>query len=396
MNLVKFLLIGSLISVLSGELGKYPFGSPMAISILDILTTLTLVFFITWRVITKTKVLLPENFKWMSLFWLVGVISLVFSLRLFSPWNILLDSAYLLRLVTYSSISLVTYNLIEDKKITLEELYKLLRIVGIFFIFLGFLQLVFFPNFEFLTIFGFDPHQERLTSTFLDPNFAGVFLVFILSANLFHFFKFRNLINLCLIILTLIALILTYSRTAYLMAAIFLLGLGSPIFIGINLKKKIVVTILACTILISSLFLFPRFLTRIEGGVLVDKSASERLISWQDSLKIIKNNPLIGIGFNNYRLALERYNLIRTFSSDGGHSGAGSDSSFLLILSTTGVVGFLIYLIFWIKLLKVLKKDILNLFFLFISFLISTQFINGLFFSSLMVWYFTFIGWGLE
>lgn len=396
MNLVKFLLIGALISVLFGELGKYPFGSPMAISILDILTTLIIIFFIIWKVITKTKILIPQNFKWMMLFWIISFLSLIFSLRLFTLLNILLDSAYLFKLIIYSSISLVTFNLISEKKITLASLYKLLRIIGVVFSILGLFQLIFFPNFEFLTVFGFDPHQNRLASTFLDPNFAGVFLVFILAANLFYLLNNRNLINFGLSILTLIALILTYSRTAYLMVGIFLLGLGLPIFIRINLQKKILVLTLAGIILVGSLFLFPRLLIRVEGGVLIDKSASERLISWQDSLEIITKNPLIGVGFNNYRLALEKSNLIRAFSANGGHSGAGSDSSFLLILSTTGIIGFLIYLIFWLKVLKGFKRNNIMLFLLFISFIVASQFINSLFYAPLMIWYFIFMAWGLE
>ncbi len=395
MNLIKFLLIGALISIIFGELGKYPFGSSVGISLLDIFVSLTDIFFIIWVIVTKYRINIPILFKWIIGFWVIGLISLIFSLTLFPPLAVLGGSAYLIRFIIYSSIFLISFNLKKDGLLNIEKLFNLLRNIGFIFIFLGFLQLIFFPNFDFLTEFGFDPHQNRLTSTFLDPNFTGIFLVFVLAANVYFSIKEKSKLNIFFLLINLIAIILTYSRTAYLMLGIYLIIMGFPFFLKFHFKKKIISVIISIFILSAILIIFPRFLDRIKGGLKVDKSASERLISWDNSLKIFENSLILGVGFNNYRIAQESFNLLRTFSPDGGHSGSGSDSSFLLILATTGFLGILIYLGLWLIFFKNIYKNN-NLLALFVSFLIASQFINGLFYIPLMIWYFSFMGLGWE
>ena len=92
---------------------------------------------------------------------------------------------------------------------------------------LGFVQLILFPDFSFMSQYGWDPHQGRLLSTWYDPNFLGGFLglsgVVILSRVLVFlkenkFWNNKNIILLSSWIIGLVivfgALMLTYSRSA--------------------------------------------------------------------------------------------------------------------------------------------------------------------------------------
>src|SRR5690606_21451003 len=49
--------------------------------------------------------------------------------------------------------------------------------------------------------------------------------------------------------------------------------------------------------------------------------------------------------FNSYRYAQDRYGIVN--QEDSGNAGAGADSSWLFILATTGIVGFIAYAIFY-------------------------------------------------
>ena len=95
------------------------------------------------------------------------------------------------------------------------------------------------------------------------------------------------------------------------------------------------------------------------------------------------------------RYAYKNNNLIKTYSEDGGHSGAGVDSSLIFVLATTGVLGFLGYMYFWYKVLQDhfnLSSLSLSVLSIFLGLLINSQFINSLFFPPLMFTLFFWLG----
>lgn len=150
-----------------------------------------------------------------------------------------------------------------------------------------------------------------------------------------------------------------------------------------------------------TLYIFiPRFNERINGVLNPDKSASERLISWDKGLVLAKENFIYGVGFNNLRYVLSEKNLIPVYTTDGGHAGSGIDSSFLFVLATTGILGFVTFIIFWLSFVIISLKNYFrtkDLFSLSVgSFLIGTligsQFINALFFPSIMFLLFITLG----
>lgn len=389
MQLVKFLIYGAALSHILGAFGLFPFGSSsVAVYVADFLLILSILFFAIWIINTKQNILIPPLFRLIILFWIVGIVSLLWSLNFFALSE-LIGGLYLVRFALYSTILLIIYNLCQRGVIKTICLINLFLTIGLALAVLGFFQYIFFADLERLAEFGFDPHKGRLASSFLDPNFTGAYLILTSSLALYKYLvaKQKKIWLVILLILTL-AIILTFSRSAFLMLAV------SGFIFGILRWKKLILALIIITILSS--FLVPQFLDRIKGGLTIDRSAQERFETYRNGLYIFDMSPLVGIGFNNLRVAQDHINLLKPYSQEGGHGGSGIDSGIIFTLATTGIAGLIIYLLFWINLLKHLfvKKTTLSLIFfsLFIGLLVNGQFINSLFFPPIMLWVFSMVG----
>lgn len=348
MNLIFFLFIAAFFTISLGEFGQFPFGNTdFSVSTLDILLTLSLSVLLVWNIGIKKNLKVPQNFVFLTFFWAIGIISLFFSLDL-GGW------LYLVRFIIYSSCFYLSFHLIKSGILNPKEFFNLLKITGAVLAILGFGQLIVYPDLEPLTLLGYDPHKYRLVSTFLDPNLLGAFLTFSFVLTFWEllgkpFGNFRSFIKSNkwdVIVATLIgvALILTFSRSAYLMLFISLFS----ILIFKNRKVLIAVVIFG----IISYFVFPPIADRIDGALNIDASANERFSSWDKGLTIFQQNPILGAGFNNIRAYSQKLELLKTFSADGGNSGSGVDSSLIFILATTGLVGFLSFMIFIVKIIS--------------------------------------------
>ena len=111
-------------------------------------------------------------------------------------------------------------------------------------------------------------------------------------------------------------------------------------------------------------------------------SSEARLETAGNALLIIKNNPLIGVGFNSYRYAQFRYGL-RNRANAQSHADSAPDNSFLFVIATTGIVGFILYLFLWVRVFKISSvlaiASITGVF-------INSMFINSLFYPFIMLW----------
>lgn len=367
MHLIRFLFYGSFIALVLGEFGRYPFGaSSGSIQLMDIMVFSTILFFFIWKIINKEIIMIPKVWKWLLPFYAASAVSLLLSFLYFPDVEVFKGGMYFVRFILYSSILLVVPSLPK------ENVKEMMLNSGVAIALLGFAQFVMFPNFDFLTQFGFDPHQYRLTSTFLDPNFVGIFLATIFAIS----FEKKSWIK---IIILALAILLTFSRSTYLFMIILLLGWG------LVRSRKFLLVLTLCAVI--SLFI-PRISERIAGGFTIDSSAAERLESWQKGFEVFQSYPLTGVGFGNYRIAQEQLNLFKVYSPEGGHAGGGVDSSLLFVLASTGVIGLMCYLWFWYKVFRKMK----NLRIIIVGLFVASQFVNALFFPAIMLLYFSLIG----
>jgi len=292
----------------------------------------------------------PKVFRYFLVFIGVAFVSLLLSIPDFSPKEILIAAMYWVRFVSYGFLGLLVY---QETKTKDQIKNTLLVILGfsLLLAFAGFIQMLVFPDLISIVEQGWDPHQNRLVSTWLDPNFVGGFFAFIFSFVLaFTLHIKKRSLKYGLIVALLIlesSIFLTYSRSAYLafLAGAFIVTmLKSPrVFIIIFLVFGLQVS--------SSSYAVQRVVSMIFNLDMVfsaeskDPTANFRVRSWMDTISLIKEKPILGYGYNNLTTVKNQLDIVHTESQ---HSASGSDSSLLTILATTGILGFLPFFLFYL------------------------------------------------
>lgn len=388
MQLVKLLLISTLTSLLIGQIIRVPFFSPsFALTVSDILAICTVFVFLVQTLTIRRSLKIPSKiFLPATLFILSAIVSTILALNDLSPINVFLSSFFLFRFIVYMLISVVIFNIIEKPQIA--KWLKALLAIGIVFTVIGFVQIFTIYDLSFLTYLGWDPHQARIVSSFIDPNFAGLIFVilFSLSASFYLSMPKNNRQRLIYIVATVsffLAIILTFSRSTYLAT------LAALVIIGVFKSPKVLLSSLFAFCLI--FILVPQARTRIVGAVTVDETAQARIISWRSALKIFRANPVWGVGFNTYRFVQASYGFFSFDQPEGGHSGSGTDSSILLVLATTGIIGSIFFLSLLLAIFRILLQaaqlNILHLVSLasFLALIVHSQFVNSLFFPQIML-----------
>ena len=387
MKPVKILLFFFVLSWAAGQLVRIPIGPTGAFQVYDLVAGFLFLSWLVWAVGIKRQIKLPQGANWLFVFIVLALIALVNSARLFSLSQIIAGSLFLLRFILYASLYIIVFNTIKKDEVKIWT--KLLIGSALIVAAVGFGQLFFFPDLTFLSQFGWDPHQGRLVSTFLDPNFVGGFLglAFILATA--QFFEDKKPFNIFSSLVFFLATILTFSRSAYLMLAV------ATILFGILKSRQLLVGALVLFLVL--LVTIPRISDRITGGIQIDVTAAERLESWSKAAAVFGDNFLLGVGFNNYRFAQADYGFFTPDQPLGGLSGGGADSSLFLVAATTGILGLVFFGLFWLRIFQFQLKRLSN--FLSLAVLISitslifeSQFVNSLFYPPIAGWVFILIG----
>lgn len=389
MELVKLLLILSLFSIIPGQLIRISLSASGALTVSDISVFITLAVGTFYLLAVKKSVTINlKIFTPAMAFTLVAAASTILAINSFTANEVIVSSFFLVRFIAYFMISILVANFI-DKGEVLNWL-KVFLIVGAAFAFFGFLQIIIFPNLSFLTAYGWDPHEARLTSTFLDPNFAGGILSLLMAFSLSLFLNLHKPSYLLLALVSFIAIILTFSRSSYLAAAATLL------VIGVLKSPKILAVFLI--LFLAAFLAIGQVRARIVGAVTLDETSKARVESWQRAIVIAKDNPLLGVGFNTYRFAQAKAGFFSFDNPEGGHSGGGSDSSILLVAATTGAIGLAVYTLLLVRVailfLKKAKSSALHLGAASALFglLVHSQFVNSLFFPQIMLPFWFIVG----
>lgn len=348
------LLLLLILSLSFGQLGRIVLFPGINLYLQDILI-LSLILFNLPQLVQSKTYRTPLT-KPILVFATTTTISLLLSLFRYPPTQVFSGSLYLFRFLAYALIFFIA-----RKSPHKQQLLRYLSITGLAVAVFGLIQYAFVPDTRFLYDLGWDRHYYRLISTFLDPNFTGIFLVLTLIL----------LWPSPLTLLPFIALLLTYSRSSYLSFLAVLIA-------WLHHRHQLKLLVYLITGFLVLLFILPR-----PGGEGVKLERLYSLTNRLDSMKlgwqIFRNHPLTGVGFNLLRY--EQANLV-------SHSGAGIDNSFIFILATTGIPGFLAYL--WL-----LKKQLfasrlprgaaLRGYMLY-AILVHSFFNNTLFYPPIVVW----------
>ncbi len=313
-----------------GEIPRLSINGFGSIRILDIIVVFTV---ISSLFVFPSKLFSSFPIKIFLIFVLVNLVSLTvsyFSLKL----EVLTGLIHFLRLLIYFGLYPSVYLFIQ--KVSKAKLIDIIVLVGGFISVLGFIQLIVIPDIGFLAQYGWDPHRNRMVSTWLDPNFLSGFLIISLAALLSQLnsklnSKDRKIAQISLLTIIVFGILLTFSRSGLVSLAVLVFLVGIRFY-----RKTLIVSMLAMVIVALS---FAPIRVRLLGIINPDITASARLISWSESIKIGAKSPIIGIGYNNYSYYKNNVNNI-----EQKNSSFGADSSILLIFSTTGILGLISFI----------------------------------------------------
>lgn len=387
MGLLKYLFIFFILIFPVAEIGRIQLSNGVAFSLNDIALILVIAVWLGWHVLKKKQFVFGKLFKPLIIFSAVGLISLLINFPNLGFNNLLVSSLYLVRWVAYALIYVIVFEFEPKFK---HKLTFFLLASGLMVVILGFIQFFFYPSLRNLYYLGWDEHLYRMFSSFLDPNFAGAFFVLFFLFSLSFVSKYlqknrvKTLISIGISAITLLAVYLTYSRSALIMLAVSIVT-----FLIIKGQKKLIAIVLVALVLI--IFLLPKSFTTEGTDLLRTASSLSRLDSIQTGIKIFQQSPIFGVGFDAYRFAQHKNGLTGAYWQVT-HSGAGTDNGFLFVVTTAGIIGLIafIYLLFKVFVLAKLncRKNIyaVILFSGLAGLIVDGLFVNSLFYVLILEW----------
>lgn len=390
MGILNYLIIFLVIIFPIAEVGKIRLGS-VAFSLNDIL----LFFIVLLWLILDYKKIKKSKFKLLkpiSIFIAIGIFSLVVNFINLKLNEFFVAVLYLLRWVLYASFYFV---LVTRDKEFLKKLKHVLLIPISIVLALGMLQFLYYPSLRNLFYLGWDEHLYRLFSSFLDPNFAGTFLVisffYLIYISWLSYLKKKNnllILTSVLAVINFVSIYLTYSRSALIMLLVSLI-------VFLVLIKKIKILFVLILVFIALIFLSPKAFQTEGTNIFRVFSSQERIKSAQIAVTIIEKSPVFGVGFNAYRYAQNKYGNLNDTKWETTHSGAGTDNSFLFVLATAGIVGLVAYLYLIYKMFLLGKEKLSNpmsivLVSVLCGLLVNSLFINSLFYVFILQWVWMF------
>lgn len=276
--------------------------------------------------------------KWVLAFVLVAVLSLVNASAL---WGLGVTgtfgpAAFLVRWVLYAGwFWLVTVCLnADDAHASVAVIERGLLAIAAF----GIIQSAFLPGFAQMVTWGggnlrWDEQGNRLVSTLLDPNFAGILIVIALLLELARDAE-QMPTRLGRLLVLGVAVLLTLSRSSILA---FLVGVTALLVVR-GVRRKLVGLLLAGGVaLVPFLALLLSFAASFHK-LGIDGSATQRLIPWTRSLTMIADHPWLGVGFNAVPAAQAAYG----WKAIGG-ADVSLDGGLLFVATMTGIPGVVLY-----------------------------------------------------
>lgn len=318
----------------------------------------------------------PKVWRAIAAFLIVATFSYILSYFFFGA-TVIKGLLYLLRLLAYSAFFLFVWNYVGRSSVKKRRVFDGLIAVIFAIAIFGWVQYFFYPDFRPFVVYEWDDHLYRMVSTFFDPGFTSILLVFGIMASIVQYLEFRDKKWMFLGGFLTISLLFTYSRAGYLAFLAGFLALAA-------IKKHLRILLLSILIFLTAITLLPR-----PGGegVKLERTASvyARLGNYSETWEIVKKAPVFGVGYNNLCPAREAFFGEADYSS---HSCYGSDSSLLFVLATTGIIGFLTFIYLLFEMANVVSDNIYGQTFLTsaTALVFHSVFVNSMFYSWVLGW----------
>lgn len=404
---MKYLLLTLLFFSSVAEVYRLPILTSLWISLIDVVLPIIFVVFFFKTALIRNKI---SFFPW-SYPIIIFIVFALFSLLINIPilWLSINESIssflYLFRFSLFILIILISYNLpTSEKKELLNWLFYTAFLIFVFWL----IQLKYFWNFYRMEMnnLWWDPHIWRMLSTWFDPNYLGWYFAFISSIAIWKIFedylnnKKINYYLLSLIVLLIIWIILTYSRSAIL--ALIISVVVQWFFIS---KRLLIIGLLCMTLLI---WISPRFQERFISGIesayamfidnekALDPTAKLRVSSWNTWISIFYDSPIIWAWFNTLPLIQKKKWSFMTES----HASSWIDSSIITVMATTWIIWLALFMLFYTKVIYHLfsQKSFLSIgvWAWIIGIFVHSIFVNSLFFYAFLPSFFISIGLSIK
>ncbi len=336
-----------------GQLGRISFFGQMINGYLYEIPLFLTFLYLLWHLRLAP---IKEGLKGFKIiFWFIGIIffSYLLSFFRFSLFQNLVAFLYLLRLLLYLGFWSYWGYWLKKKPAFRQDLLKGLFIFSLLTIISSWIQYFLYPDLRNLFYLGWDPHLYRMFGLFFDTSVAAavygvLFLFFYNSYKDYKNHKYDKALKLIFALFFLVAVVLTFSRSAYFVLALVVIW-------ELFLKKRFSLISIFLAIFFLMIFLAPK---PFGEGVNLRRTFSieSRLEDYKQAINIWKTSPLFGIGYNRIRF------LKSTFSES--HAASSFSSSYLIILTTGGIFGLLGFLASLAKLSMINKNKKIILFFL--------------------------------
>lgn len=310
----------------------------------------------------------------------VLAVSLFLNAYRVTQFEFLISAGYLVRFVFYAGLY---WYAVSSKRGA--GIVSWLFVAGTAVSFLGLMQLLLYPDLRNLYYQGWDPHYYRVFSTFLDPNFTGLFCVLTLFLGIYILSHDagNRLIQVSFIV-NVAALLFTYSRSSYL--ALFA---GLSVFSLLTRRIRMIGIALA---FFAVFFIIPK--PDIVGfNLLRTETVFSRIGNFSDAIRLFQKSPVLGYGFDTLRYSTGLPAEVGIVS----HARSGLDNSLMFLLVTGGLVGMaaFVYLVFRLvaailRLRDTRMKHILLASVIAVS--VHGLFVNSLFYPFILIWIFLVLG----
>jgi len=239
----------------------------------------------------------------------------------------------------------------------------LIKVIAILIVFWSFDALL--QYFIGVDVIGRASYPGRLNGIFGEHHAKlGPVLALLLPIVMISLKQYRTLVRWLCILAIIIAIILSGTRSAWIMMVFILLAYWFH-----HVKQRrfqlMIKAMLIAGVLIGSLWFFSadfqqrvqRSLSAFDGTYAgLNFALADRLPIWRTSWQMIQQHPINGIGAHAFRKAYPEFASANDIWQQQGGVGMHAHHWVLEVLAETGIIGFLIMLIAIIKLLKFVRK----------------------------------------
>ena len=364
--IVPFLKFFSMSLEMFGVMNNYDFINPAII----LWTSVPFLLFVYIKDIINKKRKIDIYDYLFYILTLIGIISCIFSIdKMFSIFGKSFRHEGFLSMLSYY---LLFINWKENgNKEDIEKILKLLVIIAVTNSIYSLFQM--YTNFDFILTY-FDHGKKMASGMCGNPNFFGSLIVTVLAIITCNFLINKEKLNykkILLLIILFVSLINSESTGPILTYIIFLIFI--LVFLGLKKYKTGKRCLILCiTVVLTYLILIPinnNFVIDKEGNKIsknetsvssikktIGSGGNGRLKIWENSLGIVKNNLIIGVGFDNFVLAYPNPKVENKLSLILTNDGAQKEKSYYYIVDnahnvylhtavSTGLLGFIPYLL---------------------------------------------------